>query len=757
MENTIQDENFLVAVMRGDIDAAIEAIKAGASINAKTSKGNNALYLAASREQEDMFDFLLQVEKDGQKIDLNNRNQDGATCVYEFIRLPNMFSYLKKVLVAGADASIPLYDGTSPLIHACAFKYEEAVDLLLDKTIVNNIDLDYEVPHLRTTALMTAAATEGSLNITKKLVEAGADITKLDNSNRDVLVATMFKSPALLKKKEKAELSDLCDYLAGLNFNLNNKANSGLTAFWAAALNQRINAMDIMLDKGVNPDVWHEIALAVPRTSALHLLMNFRADKKAKDPIAEIMKLESIKNIIRKSVAAGADLNAKDELGNTAAATGFLNPDLRDLMLELNADVNSAYHIKDTRDKKSKDKVIKIPTICSIINEGDKQKEFVQEIINRGAKVEFDATDNVHHHPLAIAIRANAVECFKMLIDTNTIDLNRPFQTSDKDITPLMLLVSEEKNNLLESYLAQKEMLEKIKVAQSQNEQKGIESQIVNKEGMKAVNSKLDEINKIEGAINEQRVQMFNYLVDNSVDVNYVNTNGKNALFFAKSAQYAQLLIDKGIDVDLEDKLGNNVFMNAVMTGKYDMVDFMAEYSRNNGKKFHETIYYDLAFVDYDNSINQSQVEKSLMRYLREFTKEADENKNNKDYKVNIPYVNFQDADGNTPLLVACANDVPFLVALYKRLGGDVNLPNNNGETPIMHAISNNNPRVVAFLMESGADMQAKTKDGKSVDDFLKELNDKDMNSKIESTIKSMEDRKKAAEKIETEKVSPKI
>lgn len=756
MENTIQDENFLVAVMRGDIDAAIDAIKAGASIHAKTNKGNNALYLAASREQDDMFDFLLQVEQGGKKIDLNNRNQEGATCVYEFIRLPNMFPYLKKILLAGADASIPLYDGTSPLIHACAFKYEEAVDLLLDKSIVKNIDLNYEVPHLRTTALMTAAATEGSLVITKKLIEAGADISKLDDSNRNILIATMFKSPALLKKKEKAELNDLCNYLSTLDFDFNIKAQSGLTAFWAAALNQRYTAMENMLDRGVNPDVWHELALAVPKTSAMHLLMNFKVNKKAKDIVAEIVNLESVKNIIRKSVLLGASLDAKDESGNTAGAIGFLNTDLRELMLELNADVNSAYHIKDTRDKKNKNKFLKIPTICSIINEGDKQKEFVKELIDRGAKVEFDEKDDVYHHPLATAIRANAVECFNMLIETKTIDLNRPFQTSDKNITPLMLLVSEEKNNLLESYLAQKEMLEKIKVAQSQNEQKGIDSPIINKEGLKSVNSKLDEINKIEDAINEQRFQMYSLLVSNGVDINYVNENGKNALFFARSPQYAQMLINDNINTDLEDKAGNNVLMNAVLTGKYEMVDFIAKYSEENGKKFHQTLYYDLAFVDYDQGINQSQVEKSLIKYLREYTKEAEANKDNKEYKINIPYVNFQDSDGNTPLLVACANDVPFLVALYKRLGADVNLANNNGETPIMHAISSNNPNVVGFLIESGADMNAKTNDGKSVQDFLSELNDRDMNIKIESVLRAIEERKKKADE-EKDKVSPKI
>jgi ankyrin repeat protein len=62
MENKQVNEKLMAAVITGDIEAATEAIIAGADIHQKTVKGNNLLYVAASRMQEDMFDWLLEVE-----------------------------------------------------------------------------------------------------------------------------------------------------------------------------------------------------------------------------------------------------------------------------------------------------------------------------------------------------------------------------------------------------------------------------------------------------------------------------------------------------------------------------------------------------------------------------------------------------------------------------------------------------------------------------------------------------------------------
>lgn len=57
-------------------------------------------------------------------------------------------------------------------------------------------------------------------------------------------------------------LIELCD--------INYVADSGATAFWIASATKQKEACQLMMDKGVNVDVWHELGLD-GKMSALHL------------------------------------------------------------------------------------------------------------------------------------------------------------------------------------------------------------------------------------------------------------------------------------------------------------------------------------------------------------------------------------------------------------------------------------------------------------------------------------------------------
>ena len=102
-----------------------------------------------------------------------------------------------------------------------------------------------------------------------------------------------------------------------------------------------------------------------------------------------------------------------------------------------------------------------------------------------------------------------------------------------------------------------------------------------------------------------------------------------------------------------------------------------------------------------------------------------------KDAVINVDKINYQDEDGNSPILVACANNLPFLVSMYVKLGADINKPNNNNEVPIMHAISTNNEKLVEFLVDKGADLNVTTHEGKSILDFALESENKYIIEKV--------------------------
>lgn len=197
MENKEANENLMTAVIRGDIDMAIEALQSGASIHIKTTKGNNLLYVAASRTQEDMFDWLLEVEQSDKKIDLNTQNNMGSTTIMEFIREDGFYNYIKKILEAGANPNITTNDGMSPLIQACADKKFEEVQLLLE----NNVDINYAIPDTKTTAFLMAA-TQSSMSICETLKEHGADINVVNSTGKNALIQAIFKTEQFMKEKK---------------------------------------------------------------------------------------------------------------------------------------------------------------------------------------------------------------------------------------------------------------------------------------------------------------------------------------------------------------------------------------------------------------------------------------------------------------------------------------------------------------------------------------------------------------------------
>ena len=77
-------------------------------------------------------------------------------------------------------------------------------------------------------------------------------------------------------------------------------------------------------------------------------------------------------------------------------------------------------------------------------------------------------------------------------------------------------------------------------------------------------------------------------------------------------------------------------------------------------------------------------------------------------------YVNMEDNDGNTALLLAASRGQLRVVQKLIREGANINVANKNGYTPLMQAARNGHPQTVRALLEAGADMYATDKYGYS-------------------------------------------
>jgi ankyrin repeat protein len=471
MENKQVNEKLMAAVITGDIEAATEAIIAGADIHQKTVKGNNLLYVAASRMQEDMFDWLLEVEVKDKKIDLNSKNTMGATTVLELLNENGGFStYIDKILKAGANPNITSNDGMSPLIKACADAKLDEVTVLLD----NKADVNYAIPDTKTTAFLMGAS-QGSFAICDLLVKNGADVNALDSQGKNALITAIYKTTRFMKKREKADHKALCLYLCDIGIDLDYVAPSGMTALWSASLNKMEEVVQFMLEKGVKADVWHEVGLE-GKLSAMHI---WAGTKEAE--------------IVKKFHAAGGKLGMPDEQGNTVDAYGFMNPLMRETMLELNADVNSMYYIKANHPNEAPKR---IPVLSNVINSGNKQAPLVKEMIARGAQVTFKDESLQQFEPIMMAIASSAYDIIDELLATKQIDLERAVKLNPNGapMTPLMLAVSGTVNKNFSAFLEKKALYESIMKGKAENDKNGIKTAAIDEEGLKAIESELNDM-----------------------------------------------------------------------------------------------------------------------------------------------------------------------------------------------------------------------------------------------------------------------
>lgn len=701
MEQNINYNDLLMtSVIRGDFDGIDEALSNGADLFQKTTKGNNLLYVAASRNRFDVFNELLDVTVSGRKIDINEQNFKGETLLMQLVTEDGYDDYIKILLNNNANPNIPNNEGMSPLIQACADKKVEQATLLINA----GADLDYAIPNTKTTAFLMAAS-QSSMDICELLKSKGANVNCLDAFGKNALLTTIYKSEQFMKKKEKAEHAQLCLFLSNIGIDINYVAPSGMTALWAASLNRNPALVNHLLDLGANADVSHEIGLE-GTMSALHLWMN-----------------SNDSDLIERLIKSGAKLGLKDSNGNTPDAIGFMNPHLRDIMIDLGADVNSIYYIPNQANQK-----IGMPVITSVISSGNKQDELVEKMIQKGAHLTFKGTEFEKFEPIMAAITSSAYSIVERILKTGKVDVNSLYKIDDNSpaISPLSLLVSGGLNSKLASHLQKKAQYEQILKAKEVNDKNNVKSKIIDDDGIESIKKELESLNKLEENIQKQKELIFNILVENNVKFDVKDELGRTPIYFVNDEHSFNLLKSNILDLSVKDEEGNTPLVYSILNNKSILTNCIKNLNHEE-----KDVFYQLAFSNGDSFYNQNQLLSGLLNYV-----EAPEDfMTNKDLKIEVENINFTDDDGNSPLLISCANNLPFLASIYIKMGADINHQNSLGETPLMHSISSENPELVDYLISNGAKLSLLTNDGKSALDFANELGNLEIIEKIKTGL----------------------
>ena len=84
-----------------------------------------------------------------------------------------------------------------------------------------------------------------------------------------------------------------------------------------------------------------------------------------------------------------------------------------------------------------------------------------------------------------------------------------------------------------------------------------------------------------------------------------------------------------------------------------------------------------------------------------------------------------RDNDGNSPLMIACANAQAALVQHLLELGADVEARNEDGSTPLVLACRAHSLEAVQSLLNAGADITAHDRAGNTPMEIANQVGDR--------------------------------
>ena len=228
--------------------------------------------------------------------------------------------------------------------------------------------------------------------------------------------------------------------------------------------------------------------------------------------------------------------------------------------------------------------------------------------------------------------------------------------------------------------------------------------------------------------LQEESANVLKYL---GVDFAHVSEKGVPSIFTVNNKIVLDLFEKMGASSEVKAKNGDNFLVNAILTGNNTMIPVIKEkWESSHPELLAETLNQIFYHDGLDERVQQPIVEMGISNLFSLYSKEIDNN-----IVISYPYINEKDSDGNTPLLVAAANNYFYVMGKLVKAGADLNSKNESGETPIMHAIANENFQMVKFLFENKVDINVVNNDGVTINDLLEDIEDNELVEMVNSYI----------------------
>jgi cytohesin len=395
------DSALRQAITKGDIEAVKQHLAAGADVDAKDMNGETPLTWAANKE---IAELLI-----AEGADVNARDKRGKTPLH-YAKTKEIAELL---IAKGADVNAKDKSESTPLHYA---KTKEIAELLIAKGAdVNARNKNNETPidlaRRKSTRILLRengaeystihyAARHGDLDMVKKFLTKGVDVNIKYGKNE--WTPLLFAAPGHHK--------DVLELLISKGANVNATGKRKLTALHFAARGEKLEIVQLLVNNGANieaedlPEHGYWL-FGVPKTpldlaygKTKTFLSKTVSKLRAKESLHGAVSDNDIQ-LVKQHLAAGANVNAKNEQGQTpihlAAKTRKVKKEITELLIANNADVNV--------------KAVDGATPLHLV----KNKEVAELLIEKGADV--NVKDRKGRTPLDFAVTGKRAETEELI------------------------------------------------------------------------------------------------------------------------------------------------------------------------------------------------------------------------------------------------------------------------------------------------------------------------------------------------------